>query len=171
MIMDSVVIYRELRRRFSNHLHHFENKYIFRYNWECDYFCISKSNYIIEIEVKVSKSDFKADFLKPKHKVLALRNGEKCPNKFYFACPENLISVNEIPAYAGLIYVTDTWSRIIKNAPFIHKDKLNIEPLLFSKYYYDNINNRNKIYEMQRCINRLCEIKGINPKDHSYIFK
>lgn len=46
------------------------NAYI--YKWESDFFCISKSGYSIEVEIKVSVSDFKADFKKElKHKILS----------------------------------------------------------------------------------------------------
>ena len=41
-----------------------ENTYIFR--WESDFFAISKSGLVHEIEVKISRSDFKADFKKVK---------------------------------------------------------------------------------------------------------
>ena len=37
---------------------------------ECDVISISKSNYIYEYEVKISRSDFKADFKKPKHTLI-----------------------------------------------------------------------------------------------------
>ena len=40
---------------------------------ECDVISISKSNYIYEHEVKISKSDFKADFKKEKHKLMTER--------------------------------------------------------------------------------------------------
>ena len=60
-------------------------------------------------------------------------------NYFYFVCPENLISLNEIPEYSGLIYILDVGAEIlmkygrikskertikeIKQAPLIHKKK------------------------------------------------
>ena len=37
---------------------------------ECDVISISKSDYIYEYEIKISRSDFKADFNKPKHKFM-----------------------------------------------------------------------------------------------------
>jgi hypothetical protein len=47
------------------------NTYI--YNWESDYFGVSKSGYTYEIEIKVSRSDFFADFKKKKkHRMLQL---------------------------------------------------------------------------------------------------
>lgn len=100
---------------------------------ECDVISISKSNYIYEYEIKISRSDFKADFNKEKHKLMLEK---RCfvidetddilyltSNYFYFVVPEKLISIDEIPEYSGLIYFTDGIFKIIKKAPMIHKTK------------------------------------------------
>lgn len=43
-------------------------------------------------------------------------------NRFFFAVPEGLVSVDEIPEYAGLIYVDENGSaRKVKDAPLLHK--------------------------------------------------
>lgn len=133
-----------------------ENLYV--YKWESDLLLISKSDYAYEVEIKISRSDFKNDF---KHKVgkhtlmeektsILSSNidnlGSKLPNYFYYAVPENLIAVEEVPEYAGLIYVSPTvenpdvdndwyWrASVIKEAPLIHKDKFSIS--LQDKFYY-----------------------------------
>lgn len=108
---------------------------------ECDVISISKSNYIYEHEVKISKSDFKADFKKEKHKLMTERksvterlikeNNEMIkdvwyftPNYFYFVVPKDLITMEEIPEYAGLIYASEDLNfEIVKKAPLIHKEK------------------------------------------------
>lgn len=46
----------------------------FVYSWESDFFCLASSGYALEIEAKVSKGDFRADFKKPKHQVLSCSN-------------------------------------------------------------------------------------------------
>lgn len=50
-------------------------------------------------EIKVSKSDFKND--------RKWQNYLPLCNQFYFACPKGLISVDEIPPEAGLVYVSN----------------------------------------------------------------
>jgi len=108
---------------------------------ECDVISISKSDYIYEYEVKISRSDFKADFKKQKHKLMTEKKSvvERMikenntmvkdtwyinPNYFYFVVPTNLVSIDEIPEYAGLIYVNELLGfEIIKKAPVIHKVK------------------------------------------------
>ena len=108
---------------------------------ECDVISISKSNYIYEYEIKISRSDFKADFNKEKHKLMLERkctktrmikeNNEKVkdtlyltPNYFHFVVPTGLVTIDEIPEYAGLIYMdTDLNFEIIKKAPLLHKEK------------------------------------------------
>lgn len=108
---------------------------------ECDVISISKSNYIYEYEVKISRSDFKADFKKEKHKLMTERksvterlikeNNEMIkdvwyftPNYFYFVVPKDLIGIEEVPEYAGLIYASEDLNfEIVKKAPLIHKEK------------------------------------------------
>lgn len=100
---------------------------------ECDVISISKSDYIYEYEIKISRSDFKADFNKNKHKLMTERNCTLIkesndiwyltPNYFNFVVPKDLVSVEEIPEYAGLIYLNGSQFEVIKKAPLIHKTK------------------------------------------------
>ena len=62
-------IYRNLWRYFYKYEFQLENSYVF--DWESDFFCVSRSGYAYELEVKVSRSDFFADFKKQeKHRIL-----------------------------------------------------------------------------------------------------
>ena len=54
--------------RFSKHEYKLLNSYVFGYNWESDFFSRTKTGYYYEVEVKISRADFKADFSKNKHK-------------------------------------------------------------------------------------------------------
>jgi hypothetical protein len=98
---------------------------------ECDVISISKSNYIYEYEIKISRSDFFADFKKIKH--IPMLEGKSIkkdiylsPNYFYFVTPTNLINIEEIPKYAGLIYMDEMLQfKTIKKAPLIHNEKAN----------------------------------------------
>lgn len=116
---------------------------------EADVISVSKSDFIYEYEVKISRSDFQADFKKDKHKAMSERKSVEFinesitdgrdvwylnPNYFYFVVPENLISIDEVPEYAGLIYVKEqqigkTEDKkvlvfdIIKKPPMLHNIK------------------------------------------------
>lgn len=92
-------------------------------SWEYDVLSLNKAGNITEFEVKISRSDFKADRKKRKFKYYEQKNFTLMPNRFYYACPEGLIQPDEIPAYAGLIYFNCGEFAIIKNAPLIHKIK------------------------------------------------
>ena len=98
------------RDLLSNPMYVINNLHI--YDWESDFLAITRSLYAYEVEVKMSKQDFFNDFKKDKkHKVLKdgiIKVGGVIsypPNYFYYACPPNMIDVNEVPSYAGLIYV------------------------------------------------------------------
>lgn len=119
------------------------------YNWESDYLAITTSLYAYEIEVKISHADFFADFKKTsKHLVLSGSSDNKgvpdykkgCPNYFWYACPPGIISENEVPLYAGLIYVNLDNKRynVIRQAPRIHKEKFDsVLHKLEEKFYYN----------------------------------
>ena len=97
---------------------------------EMDVASLSKSDMLLEFEVKISRSDFLAD--KNKRKKYGISKFEmyskpfgheaRCPNYFYYVCPENLISKDEIPLFAGLFYYnSDKEIVLIKSPKRIHK--------------------------------------------------
>jgi hypothetical protein len=137
-----------------------KNSFIFRYDWESDYFCINKEGYAFEVEAKISRADFKNDVKKEKH-LLFVENLNKrlTPNKFYYAVPRDLIKIEEIPKYAGLIYVDATHATIIKRAPFIHKIKTDFRKILCDKFYYQWLNDKKKLhfqeYELESAKNKV----------------
>jgi len=150
-------IEKAVRRYFSNYNYKLFNLFI--YSWESDFFAISTSGYTIEVEIKVSKSDFKADYKKTtskginKHKFLLSDTIYK-PNKFYFACPRGLILPNEIDKKYGLLYLGEFNSLFeVQKATFLHKDKFldNKQYLktLLDKYYWQNmrLKDRMNIYD------------------------
>lgn len=139
---------------------------------ETDLFVVKSSNrFCYDIEIKVTKSDFKADFKKKfKHTILqegcliskyntyrTNMEGKRVrykqgapipmqrPNRFYFAVPKDLILKSEVPKYAGLFYIHKN-GRVekIKEAPLLHKEILDIEKLLCRKFYFYWLNELNK---------------------------
>jgi|GEM_PF-6998701 len=115
-----------------------ENVYVFNPDWESDILIVGyKPRYAIEIEIKCTRADFKADLKKVKKhlilstgyfegytwvrsfdpaetkkvKQLSLKAHFFRPNKFYYAVPEELkISELEVPSYAGLMVVRSSES-------------------------------------------------------------
>jgi hypothetical protein len=130
-----------LNLRYISHKYIINNAYIF--DWESDFFSVTESDYVYEVEVKVTRGDFKDDFNKvAKHLLLegVDRDGFlKKPNKFFYAAPKGLLSTSMIPAYAGLIEVTSAneMAVVVKEAPFLHKEKtfLHLKDILFDKFY------------------------------------
>jgi len=117
----------------------------FYFSWEMDIFRMLPSWYIYEYEIKISRADFKNDFKKTywntnKHE--QLKNWKLDCNRFYFIVPKDLIKINEIPEYAGLIYFDETpkgWLfKTVKNAKFLHKEKKN-KDFKFIKYLLTKI--------------------------------
>jgi hypothetical protein len=103
---------------------------------ECDVISISNSDYIYEYEIKISRADYKKDFVKEKHtniineKFTITRKSELIyllPNYFNYVCPRDLIKVEEVPEYAGLIYFDEVGFEVIKKPKLLHKTKANNE--------------------------------------------
>ena len=75
--------------------------------FEMDLFVMKQSGIITEYELKISRSDFLADFKKkwgPDFKHDLLKSGKRKCNRFYFVVPENMVTIGEVPKHCGLIY-------------------------------------------------------------------
>jgi len=162
-----------LRSHFENNSRYMvSNVYAFDHHYlETDFLVVKENGFILDIEVKISRNDFKADFKKKKHEILkngcitldrfyARQEGGKLvkyfkgdvlkidiPNRFYFCVPEGLVSVDEVPDYAGLFYVNEFGGiRKVKEAKLLHKEKRlkEIESVLCRKFYYSYLELKNK---------------------------
>ena len=79
------------------------NTMLCRWKWESDLLYITKAGYVTEYEIKLSNGDFAADMNKSrKHEILMNGGG---PTYFYYVCPTGIIHPEDVPSYAGLIYV------------------------------------------------------------------
>jgi hypothetical protein len=58
-----------------------------RYNSD---FLVKRKDQLIEVEIKVSKSDLNNDFKKDKHRIYESGRSFWTPNQFYFAVPESI---------------------------------------------------------------------------------
>jgi len=100
--------------------------------WEGDLASVSRHGYLVEYEIKCSRSDFLADKKKLRHRWLlqgidkvdlgALKL--KVPSYFYYALKEGVrYEPDEIPAYAGVLRIYSPLVFIEKEAPQIHARK------------------------------------------------
>ena len=175
-------IQQRLNHFFASYKYKADGLYVF--SWESDKLIWTKSGYIYEFEIKISRSDFKNDFKhkKEKHIVLAstiardtakemlmslfkekenkhwsremlerhygdidtISKGERMPNYFYYAVPTGMLEPDEVPPYAGLIYIDSEYCyvaqsfHIVKRAPCLHKTKYTDAELnLGEKFYYN----------------------------------
>ena len=65
------------------------------------------------------------------------------PNKFYFCCPEGLIKESDLEPHEGLIYVLESGEiKKIREAKFLHKEIVDLEPVLCRKFYYSYLKQK-----------------------------
>jgi gamma-glutamyl:cysteine ligase YbdK (ATP-grasp superfamily) len=94
-----------------------------------------------------------------------MKGPERTPNKFFYACPEGMIKKEELPPYAGLIYVPeDGGARIVKAAAFIHKEKhvKHYLSTLTDKFYWQFLNMRTEFKWIQEQHKEFQEIRDKN---------
>lgn len=145
--MTEAEIQRALNQSFRKSMAVIPNVYLF--GEESDLLRIMKNGWVVEYEIKLSRSDFRADFRrKGKHKYMAERVVEPAsywyknnhnhrtaqspevakswtiPNRFVFVCPEGLLTVEDMPEYAGLYYVKGMQVRKVKSPPLLHREKI-----------------------------------------------
>ena len=145
----------------------YEISNLFVYDWESDYIAITKSGYAYEVEIKISRADFANDFKHKENKHLLLEsetmikdspNG--CPNYFYYAVPDGLINSDEVPKYAGLIYLKPWGVSIVKEAPKINNQKVDLDALnLRNKFYWNMITWKNRYDEISDAAETIKSLK------------
>jgi hypothetical protein len=133
--------------------------------YECDLLAITKAGYMYEFEIKLTRSDYRADakkgalplYCRPfrqdtrtKHEQLADhdRNG---PVRFWFIVPANLVSVDELPDWAGLLYLcgSPSWPSFedVRSAPRLHNNRMSedmkdsIRQNLYWRYWNERLQN------------------------------
>ncbi len=189
-------IQKRLNHFFASWKYNVDGLYVFE--WESDKLIWTKTGYIYEFEIKISRADFKNDFKHKKEKHLILRGptegdlfmprfyesyqwnkhlyesiedckarvkpgdshliaSHKRPNYFYYAVPEGLIQPDEVPEYAGLIWIQKEYRHvkssfiIKKQAPVLHKQKYKDGELnLAEKFWYNWQSDRRLRQEAQR---------------------
>lgn len=124
--MDSKLITKLVIRDCMRKNHIFTIPNVIFGNIEMDVFSVTRAEKVYEFEVKISRSDYLADFKKvTKHRLL--KEGKYWANKFIYVVPEGLIQPEEVPDYAGLYYLKykdwHTWEFVVvKRPPWVNKD-------------------------------------------------
>lgn len=113
---------------------------------ETDVIGVNNNEFVYEYEIKRSMSDFYNEFRNKKYKHYKLAGGNidevnmfgyprkiNIPNRYFFVCEKDLIPLEKIPKYAGLVYIEKKeWAdcrptyyiEFIKRAPLLHNKKV-----------------------------------------------
>ena len=131
----------ELVYAYLQHYGDFEKELIltnyYHSDWEADILTVADNGLSHEIEIKLSKSDFKNDFKKfytnqktgdqfLKHD--KIRSGDYICNQFSFLLPMGMVDLDSIPAHCGVIefyHDEDHWETSfypVREAPMIHAE-------------------------------------------------
>jgi len=180
----------------GNSRYRLANAYIFKSDWESDFFVQKQNGYSYEFEAKISRGDFFNDKKKvAKHLILSTgkfmeqsviwNEHATCrqenwittetekehlirPNKFYYVVPDGMIKIEELPKYAGLLVYKNHSINSVKEAPFIHKEKLDFSSILCPKFYNYWIDERVKARQAK---NEIDYYKSENERLNQQIIK
>lgn len=139
---------------YKKHKYKLVNSFVF--NWESDYFGLDHNGMTVEIEVKTSRTDFTNEFRNKVKKHEILKNGNpdnvRIPNQFYFFSDPSIISIKDVPEYAGLIHcdLDSGKTYIVKSAKMIHNKKYKWGEIILKKLYR---------YYLDR---KVLKVKGLN---------
>lgn len=148
--------------------HHWQAPNVYVFDWESDLLSVTEAGFTHEFEIKLSRADFKADAHKVgKHDIVVTGSRTKTarerfrqhyhaknfedriigdrPNYFWYVCPNNMVTLDEIPPHAGLI--TISWNPyvqychiydVLKKAPRLHNAHLSITQMsnLLNSIYF-----------------------------------
>lgn len=125
-----VALYREFLKR--GHWLFARNLFLYYFGAnELDFISVNKSNFTVEIEVKLNYQDFKNDFKKTKkHIALEQRSEDDIPNYFYYALPPGIVDPEEVPSYAGWLEIFEIKSQNrrvvhqVRRAPKLHSNPM-----------------------------------------------
>lgn len=140
------VIYLFRKRIFEHSEFTVPNVYFFgdKNKTESDIIAVTKSGYLVEYEVKISRPDFLADRKKTKWKFYKFHY-DKAPKFFYYILPKGTAEVSEVPDFAGLIEFTESLTGLafftVKKPSQLNKLKATEEQKysLLKKLYYKSI--------------------------------
>jgi len=153
--MDEFIIQNALYHHVLSKQHNFIIPNIYLGSSEADLISVTKAGYINEYEIKITRSDFKADFKKSKHSFLKDRQ-KTFRSYFWFVAPEGLINADEIPEYAGFMIVRKMKNRYpfkgfacreIKRPPRLSSEKINAwqKDQILTAYMYRFWNMRDRV--------------------------
>jgi hypothetical protein len=143
-------------------------------DFEADYISLSEAGYATAIEIKITKSDLKAD-LKKKHiarltsaplkswgKRTALDIYYKRLKYFYYAVPPKLIetALDQIPDFAGLMEVTENGINVIRKPQVLFNFKWN-DVLRYKLARLGSIKAYNLKNKIVRLENKIIELKSL----------
>ena len=143
---NTVDVIQEFRNYISGSVE-FSVQNIFYFNSgkiESDILAVSKSLYLTEYEVKISRADFLVDKKKAKWRFYSM-NYNKAPKHFYCIAPVGVIDISEIPSYSGLIEfekINDSYEfKTVQKPKSLNKMKVTEKQvyLILKKLYYKTI--------------------------------
>lgn len=89
---------------------------------ESDYVAATMAGQIYEYEVKVSRKDFQIDRLKKRNRIYEGHLPGEKPNRFFYVTAPGIVTVEDIPSFAGWIEWVDGVLTTRREAPLLRRD-------------------------------------------------
>jgi hypothetical protein len=84
---------------------------------DADFVAVSMGGLITEYEIKISRSDFLRDRQKLRHEIYSMEKPGELPNRFYYATASGIVTIEDIPTWAGWMELEGGELRVRRQAP------------------------------------------------------
>lgn len=107
------------------------NKLNFPNMWcDADFIAVNRGGSVIEYEIKISRSDFLRDRQKTRFEIYSLKRDGRLPNRFWYVTAPGIVTLEDIPSWAGWMELEGNELRVRRNAPRMTIKKFSLEDVL-----------------------------------------
>jgi len=97
---------------------------------DADFVTVSMAGIVTEFEIKVSRSDFHRDRKKLRHAIYSGERRGRRPNRFWYVTAPDIITAEDLPAFAGWIEFDGAELHTRREAPVLCRAKHDLTIIL-----------------------------------------
>lgn len=98
---------------------------------ESDFVAATMAGQVYEYEVKVSRKDFFRDRTKHRNRIYSGEIPGRKPNRFWYVTARGIVTIEDVPAFAGWLEWQDGQLVQMRKAPLLHQGCHGIDVLMY----------------------------------------
>lgn len=97
---------------------------------DADFVAVSMAGVVTEFEIKVTRADFHRDRKKLRHAIYSGERRGRRPNRFWYVTAPGIISLEDLPSFAGWLEFDGAELRSRREAPVLCREKHDLTIIL-----------------------------------------